>query len=66
MRIVQRNNDAVLVDAALAPGTMVVTQGVQLLRAGRALPLRGRRAAAGRPRAATGRRPLGRQPRVRT
>lgn len=34
VRIVQRNNDAVLVDAALAPGTMVVTQGVQLLRPG--------------------------------
>ncbi len=34
VRIVQRNNDAVLVDADLAPGTMVVTQGVQLLRPG--------------------------------
>jgi len=34
VQIVQRNNDAVLVDAALAPGTMVVTQGVQLLRSG--------------------------------
>jgi RND family efflux transporter MFP subunit len=34
VRIVQRNNDAVLVDAALEPGTMVVTQGVQLLRPG--------------------------------
>ncbi len=34
VRIVQRNNDAVLVDADLAPGTRVVTQGVQLLRAG--------------------------------
>jgi multidrug efflux pump subunit AcrA (membrane-fusion protein) len=32
VRIVQRNNDAVLVDAALAPGAMVVTQGVQMLR----------------------------------
>lgn len=38
VRIVQRNNDAVLVDAALAPGTMVVTQGVQRLRPG--LPFR--------------------------
>ena len=38
VRIVQRNNDAVLVDAALAPGTKVVTQGVQLLRPG--LPFR--------------------------
>lgn len=38
VRIVQRNNDAVLVDADLAPGTMVVTQGVQLLRPG--LPFR--------------------------
>jgi RND family efflux transporter MFP subunit len=34
VRIVQRNNDAVLVDADLAPGTRVVTQGVQLLRDG--------------------------------
>ncbi len=34
VRIVQRNNDAVLVDAALAPGAMVVTQGVQMLRTG--------------------------------
>ena len=34
VRIVQRNNDDVLVDAELAPGTMVVTEGVQMLRAG--------------------------------
>jgi RND family efflux transporter MFP subunit len=34
VRIVQRGDDAVLVDAALAPGTMVVTQGVQMLRDG--------------------------------
>lgn len=34
VRIVQRNNDAVLVQGALAPGTRVVTQGVQVLRAG--------------------------------
>lgn len=34
VRIVQRNNDAVLVDAELAPGTRVVTQGMQLLREG--------------------------------
>ncbi len=34
VRIVQRNNDSVLVDAALAPGTRVVTQGVQMLRTG--------------------------------
>ena len=34
VRIVQRNNDAVLVQGDLAPGTRVVTQGVQLLRAG--------------------------------
>ncbi len=34
VRIVQRNNDDVLVDADLAPGTMVVTEGVQMLRAG--------------------------------
>ena len=36
VRIVQRNNDAVLVDGDLPPGTMVVTQGVQLLRTGAA------------------------------
>jgi RND family efflux transporter MFP subunit len=34
VRIVQRNNDKVLVDAPLAPGTLVVTEGVQMLRAG--------------------------------
>ena len=34
VRIVQRNNDAVLVDADLVAGTVVVTQGVQMLRAG--------------------------------
>jgi RND family efflux transporter MFP subunit len=34
VRIVQRNDDAVLVDAALAPGTRVVTEGVQMLRPG--------------------------------
>ena len=34
VRIIQRNNDAVLVDASLAPGTVVVTQGVQMLRPG--------------------------------
>ena len=32
--IIQRNNDAVLVDADLPVGTMVVTEGVQLLRPG--------------------------------
>jgi multidrug efflux pump subunit AcrA (membrane-fusion protein) len=34
VRIMQRNNDYVLVDAELAPGTLVVTEGVQLLRPG--------------------------------
>jgi RND family efflux transporter MFP subunit len=34
VRIVQRNDDRVLVDADLAPGTLVVTEGVQVLRAG--------------------------------
>ncbi len=34
VRIVQRDDDAVLVDADLAPGTLVVTEGVQMLRAG--------------------------------
>jgi RND family efflux transporter MFP subunit len=32
VRIVQRNNDSVLVEADLAPGSVVVTQGVQMLR----------------------------------
>ena len=34
VRIVQRNADAVLVEAALAPGDLVVTQGMQSLRPG--------------------------------
>ncbi|MFO1141347.1 MAG: efflux RND transporter periplasmic adaptor subunit [Amaricoccus sp.] len=34
VRIVQRDSDQVLVDADLAPGTPVVTEGVQMLRAG--------------------------------
>jgi RND family efflux transporter MFP subunit len=34
VRIVQRDDDAVLVDADLVPGTRVVTEGVQVLRAG--------------------------------
>ncbi|MFT3974309.1 MAG: efflux RND transporter periplasmic adaptor subunit [Amaricoccus sp.] len=34
VRILQREDDAVLVDADLAPGTRVVTEGVQLLREG--------------------------------
>ena len=37
VRIVQRNNDFVLVDADLEPGTLVVTEGVQLLRPGVAM-----------------------------
>ena len=49
MRIVQRNNDDVLVDADLAPGTMVVTEGVQLLRAGAPFRFEGDAAPAGRP-----------------
>ena len=46
VRIVQRNNDAVLVDAALEPGTLVVTQGVQLLRPGLAFRFEGEAPAA--------------------
>jgi RND family efflux transporter MFP subunit len=34
VRIVQRNSDAVLVDATLAPGDEVITEGVQSLREG--------------------------------
>lgn len=34
VRIVQRNSDAVLVEADLAPGDLVVTQGMQSLRPG--------------------------------
>lgn len=41
VRIIQRNNDAVLVEGALAPGTMVVTEGVQLLRPGLAFRFEG-------------------------
>ena len=41
VRIVQRNDDAVLVDGALGPGAMVVTEGVQMLREGAALRLEG-------------------------
>jgi RND family efflux transporter MFP subunit len=41
VRIVQRNNDAVLVQGDLAPGTRVVTQGVQLLRPGAAFRFEG-------------------------
>lgn len=37
VRIVQRNDDSVLVDAALPPGARVVTEGVQMLRPGVAL-----------------------------
>lgn len=41
VRIVQRNNDAVLVDGALPPGTLVVTEGVQMLRPGAAFSFEG-------------------------
>jgi RND family efflux transporter MFP subunit len=34
VRIVQRNNDAVLVEGDLVPGARIVTQGVQMLREG--------------------------------
>ncbi len=34
VKIVQRNSDKVLVDAALAKGDLVVTEGVQRLRNG--------------------------------
>jgi RND family efflux transporter MFP subunit len=35
VRIVQRNNDAVLVEGDLVPGARIVTQGVQMLREGK-------------------------------
>jgi RND family efflux transporter MFP subunit len=41
VRIVQRDDDAVLVDGALEPGAMVVIEGVQLLREGEPLRLEG-------------------------
>lgn len=45
VRIIQRNNDAVLVEAALAEGTMVVTEGVQVLRPGAVFRFEGAAAA---------------------
>jgi RND family efflux transporter MFP subunit len=45
VRIVQRNDDAVLVDGALPPGTRVVTEGVQMLRPGAPLRFEGDEAA---------------------
>ena len=52
VRIVQRNNDTVLVDAPLAPGAMVVTQGMQLLRAGAPFRFEGDPVPAAEPQAA--------------
>jgi len=49
VRVVQRNSDAVLVQAALTPGEEVVTEGVQSLREGSALRIAGS-GAANRPR----------------
>lgn len=39
VRIVERNSDAVLVAADLAPGEQVVTEGVQRLRPGSPLQI---------------------------
>lgn len=39
VRIIQRNTDSVLVEAALTPGTMVVTEGVHLVRDGARIEL---------------------------
>lgn len=47
VRIVQRNSDSVLVQAALSPGEQVVTEGVQSLREGSALRIAGQEAAQG-------------------
>jgi RND family efflux transporter MFP subunit len=55
VRIVQRNNDAVLVQGDLAPGTRVVTQGVQLLREGAPFRFEDDAPAAGAPGAARSR-----------
>jgi RND family efflux transporter MFP subunit len=46
VRIVQRNDDAVLVDGALAPGARVVTEGVQMLQPGAPLRFEGDESAA--------------------
>jgi RND family efflux transporter MFP subunit len=46
VRIVQRNPDAVLVEAKLAEGDRVVTEGVQRVRAGRAVQVIGDEAGA--------------------
>jgi RND family efflux transporter MFP subunit len=54
VRIVQRNDDAVLVDGALAPGVRVVTEGVQMLRPGAPLRFEGDESASTAGRLATG------------
>jgi len=54
VRIVQRNDDAVLVDGALPPGTRVVTEGVQMLRPGAPLRFEGDEAAAVAPSVSAG------------
>lgn len=41
VRIVQRNIDLVLVDAAIEPGTLVITEGVQGIRQGAAISIAG-------------------------
>ncbi len=56
VRIVQRNPDAVLVEAALAEGDRVVTEGVQRVRAGRAVQIMGDNAEAPQP--ANGEKPV--------
>ncbi len=56
VRIVQRNPDAVLVEAALAEGDRVVTEGVQRVRAGRAVQIMGGNAEAPQP--ANGEKPV--------
>ncbi|MNL64550.1 hypothetical protein D3C87_1887760 [compost metagenome] len=42
MKIIQRNPDKVLVDAALSEGDEIVTEGVQRLRDGGAVRIAGR------------------------
>lgn len=49
VRIVQRNPDAVLVEAALADGDRVVTEGVQRVRVGRTVQIVGDEAGASKP-----------------
>ena len=41
VRIIQRNTDSVLVDAAIAEGLMVVTEGIHVVREGAPVSIAG-------------------------